>query len=112
MSLTTDLIDQIAKKHDLKNDCQIANHLKIKPATVYRYRDGYTMDFKIAKKVCRDLGLDEGITFAKLAADREVSTEMKQTWKEIAKRLSATAAAIFLVILYPVGEALQHCILC
>ena len=114
MSLTTNLIDRLTKAKDLKNDCQVANYLKVKPATIYRYRDGHTMDYSIALLVCDELDIDPAPVMAELAADREVNKKTKAVFKTIAKRLSTTAATL-LVGLVTVSNStmvLVDCILC
>ncbi len=115
MSLTIDLINKLAALKDLKNDNQIAKYLGIQAASVYRYRDGYTMDFPIARKVCKELGIDEGPVMAAIAAEREKDPFTRRSWEKIVKRLGGTAAAVALPFMFAagiMGEVITRCILC
>lgn len=72
------------------------------------------MDYKIAKKVCKILKIDEAPIMAELTADRESDSTVKKTWHEIAKRLTSTAGVMIVTITFMQVEAAnyQHCILC
>lgn len=101
MSLSTDLIDKLKKQEGIRSDNQIAKYLKITATTIYNYRQGGTMSYEIAEKVCEALEIDSAPVLAELTADRETDRHMKATWKKIAKRLSSTAAALLFATVLP-----------
>lgn len=105
---TTHLIDLYMKEIKVRSDRQVCVKLGLGSGTVSRYRSGSTMDYEIARKVCKTLNLDVEYYTAKLEADRQITPERKKLWLSIAKRISSSAAVVAVAITLLQTEAVTY----
>lgn len=118
MKQTTAYLDQVKQRHRLVSDYALAKYLRVGQPTVTRYRKRHAaMDDYTATRVAEALSINpmEVIAAAQAErAERAQDEEKKAFWEGWWKRVSGTAASVFLavVLLAPTMNIGDICILC
>lgn len=99
---TVEFLDAVMKKHGITSDNKLSAFLGCTRSGIsgYRYKKSY-LDDEIALRVADALGLDPAYVVACCHAERERNAEVKKVWTNMAKRLSAVAAAVLAVVFLP-----------
>jgi transcriptional regulator with XRE-family HTH domain len=88
------LLDKAKVIHSLKSDYKLALVMGVQQSSLRNYRTGKTLpDERVIGKICELTGDDPGLLLAEIEAQRAKSDEARAMWSDIAKRLTAAAAA-------------------
>ena len=83
---TAQYLDAVMARHDLKTDYAVAKALKIRPSTVYGYREGRSVpDDEVAFKIAELLGLHPGLVILDMHRERAKTPQEQSIWLEIYK---------------------------
>lgn len=97
MNSTIEFLDAIKSAYSLTSDGQLAKFLGLTRSGISSYRTGRTyLDDNNAIKVAEVLHIYPALVLAVIHAERTKDEVEKQVWKDLAKRLGGTAAALLL----------------
>lgn len=93
-------LDEVMKLHSLKNDRQLALHLKWNPNLVSQYRNGKRiMEEEKCLQVARELGMENPLPIIAAAGiDRAEKTGQKSLWEVFTKATSLSPLAVALMV--------------
>ena len=88
------LLDKAKDIHSLKSDYKLAIVMGVQHGSLRNYRDGKTLpDARVIMRICELTGDDPALLAAEIEAERAKTDEGRALWTEMAKRLTAAAAA-------------------
>lgn len=93
-------LDEVMKRHNLKNDRQLALHLKWNPSIVHQYRTGKrVMEEEKCLQIARELDMENPLPIIAAAGiDRAEKTGQKSLWEVFTKATSLSPLAVALMV--------------
>lgn len=93
-------LDEVMNRHGLKNDRQLALHLKWNPSVVHQYRTGKrVMEEEKCLQLARELGMENPLpVIAAAGIDRAEKTGQRSLWEVFTKATSLSPLAVALLV--------------
>jgi hypothetical protein len=81
---TAQYLDLVMKVQGLKTDYAVAKALKIRPSTVYGYRDGRSHpDDEVSVRIAELVNMHPGLVMLDMHRERAKTPQERGLWKEI-----------------------------
>lgn len=83
---TTEYLDAVMQRQGLKTDYAVAKALKVRPSTVYGYREGRSLpDDEVAARIAELLEMHPGLVVLDMHRERAKTPAERSIWEEIFK---------------------------